>query len=142
MDRLGRFVCRRDAADPQRWEYRRELVMGDRAAVTARLAPDGWEPCGAWVMYQWYKRPLAASIGPAAAIPAPPPAPGRSSFFSRRFYLMLGAVPVVLEIVALVAYVNSGDAAESAGVVVGGLVGAAAGGLAVFAYGAWQNRSR
>ncbi|MFD8570982.1 hypothetical protein [Streptomyces sp. NPDC059639] len=51
IDDLGRFVCRRDPERPGRWEYRRE------PAVPGAAAPEGWEPCGTWVVYHWYKRP-------------------------------------------------------------------------------------
>ncbi|MEV6547886.1 hypothetical protein AB0M57_04145 [Streptomyces sp. NPDC051597] len=70
LDRLGRFVCRRDPAAAMRWEYRRENAgnAAEREAVTARLAPDGWEPCGHWLLYMYLKRPKAASAGPAAGL--------------------------------------------------------------------------
>lgn len=141
VDGLGRFVCRRDTADPQRWEYRREVVIGGRASTSARLAPDGWEPCGAWVIYEWYKRPLAASIGPASAVAEPPPAPHRSTYFTRRGLAIIAAPFVVLGAMAIVSFVT-GDAAEGLGLITGGLVGALAGALAVFGYARRQNRSR
>lgn len=141
VDGLGRFVCRRDTADPQRWEYRREVVIGRRTSTAVRLAPDGWEPCGAWVIYEWYKRPLAASIGPAAAVSEPPPAPHRSTFFTRRGLAIIAAPFVLLAAMAIVSFA-AGDTGEGVGLITGGLVGALAGALAVFAYARWQNRSR
>lgn len=87
IDRLGRFVCTRSEEHPQRWEYRREVVPpADRDALTERLAPDGWEPCGTWFFYAYYKRPKAALVGPEAEIASPPPQPGRRIFFSPALY--------------------------------------------------------
>ncbi|MFF1480037.1 hypothetical protein ACFVYD_21195 [Streptomyces sp. NPDC058301] len=70
LDRLGRFVCRRDPAAAMRWEYRRESAnnAAERDAVSAGLAPDGWEPCGHWMFFMYFKRPKAASAGPAAEL--------------------------------------------------------------------------
>ncbi|MCI3929817.1 hypothetical protein [Streptomyces sp. AN091965] len=101
VDALGRFVCRRDRERPQRWEYRRELVSRGREGLDERLAPDGWEACGNWVVYAWFKRPRAASEGPAAELGGAPPAPpARRVFFGRRFsalcLVVLGAVAAVL----------------------------------------------
>ncbi|GGM76730.1 hypothetical protein GCM10010106_23950 [Thermopolyspora flexuosa] len=87
IDRLGRFVCTRSEEHPQCWEYRREVVPpADRDALTERLAPDGWEPCGTWFFYAYYKRPKAALVGPEAEIASPPPQPGRRIFFSPALY--------------------------------------------------------
>ncbi|WP_372346976.1 hypothetical protein [Streptomyces sp. KL116D] len=72
VDALGRFVSRRDPERPRHWEYRREVVSGDRGARDAELAHDGWEPCGTWVVYAWYKRPGAERPE------TPPPAPAES----------------------------------------------------------------
>ncbi|MFF0312422.1 hypothetical protein ACFYSC_33745 [Streptosporangium sp. NPDC004379] len=92
VDRRGMFVSHRDPERPQRWEYRRETVWPEgRRAVTERLAPDGWEPCGTWFLYEYFKRPGAASAGPAAEIGSPPPAPGGRLFLSVRFLLLLAA---------------------------------------------------
>ena len=97
IDQVGRFVSHRDPERPQRWEYRRELVTpGGARPVAARLAPEGWEPCGSWICFEYFKRPRAASVGPAAQIDSPPAAPGRSVFFSRRFYLLLAVVLLAL----------------------------------------------
>lgn len=42
VDAAGRFVSHRDPENPQRWEYRREIVLPGRGqAVIDRLAPDG-----------------------------------------------------------------------------------------------------
>lgn len=104
VDRLGRFVSTRNAERPQRWEYRREVVApAERDALTERLAPDGWEPCGTWFFYAYYKRPKAALVGPEAELGAPPPQPGRRIFFSGRFYAffvtyLLAMVVIVISV--------------------------------------------
>ncbi|MFF8463110.1 hypothetical protein ACF071_20475 [Streptomyces albidoflavus] len=80
LDRLGRFVCRRDRQTPLRWSYRRETTGGrHREQLTARLATEGWELFGTWGPFAYFKRPEAAVTGPAAQLSAPPrasPAPG------------------------------------------------------------------
>ncbi|MER5950956.1 hypothetical protein ABT127_33470 [Streptomyces sp. NPDC001904] len=79
IDELGRFVCHRDPEHPRRWEYRRE------PATPGGAAPEGWEPCGAWVVYHWYKRPAAAPPQPApGAADLPSPSPVRRLWRSRR----------------------------------------------------------
>lgn len=142
VDTLRRFVCRRDPDHPQRWEYRRELVSpGDSRPLEARLAPDGWEPCGTWAVYQWFKRPMAASVGPAATLSAPPPPPTRHGFLSRRFALTLAAVASAVIVAGAVVTVRedvSSGLGFAAGLLVGGLVTIAALG----AITAWLNRSR
>jgi hypothetical protein len=77
IDRVGRFVCRRDPSAALRWEYRREIANNaqERAARIAELAPEGWEPSGHWLFSLYFKRPKAASAGPAAGLnvlPEPP----------------------------------------------------------------------
>ncbi|GAA4241379.1 hypothetical protein GCM10022254_69980 [Actinomadura meridiana] len=90
VDSLGRFVSHRDIENPQRWEYRRETVLpARRAAAAERLAPDGWEPCGSWVCFEYFKRPKAASLGPEAELDDPPMAPARHIFWSRRFAIFI-----------------------------------------------------
>jgi hypothetical protein len=85
LDSLGRFVCRRVPGAALRWEYRREIVRGRRREeVLARLAPEGWEMCGEWVFYAYFKRPKAASAGPAAALDALPGRPGRSWYIGAK----------------------------------------------------------
>ncbi|GAA1228809.1 hypothetical protein GCM10009665_19060 [Kitasatospora nipponensis] len=82
LDRLGRFVCRREPGTALRWEYRREI--GDsaaaRASIAAELAPDGWESCGRWLYFLYFKRPRAASAGPAADLDELVAAPERRLF--------------------------------------------------------------
>lgn len=112
IDHLGRFVGHRDPERPQRWEYRRELVApGGGRALAARLAPEGWEPCGTWLCYRYFKRPRAASVGPAAQLDSPPPAPARSVFFSRRFYLLTAVIPLALVVPGIVLTPSHGDTA-------------------------------
>ncbi|MFJ4712529.1 hypothetical protein [Streptomyces sp. NPDC088785] len=80
IDALGRFVCHRDPEHPRLWEYRREPA-GPGDAV-----PDGWEPCGAWVVYHWFKRPASTrpATGPGSGEPPPPPpAPVRRGLLRR-----------------------------------------------------------
>ncbi|MFE3325519.1 hypothetical protein [Streptomyces sp. NPDC059176] len=107
LDGLGRFVCRRVRGSALRWEYRREIVGGRRRAeVLDRLTPEGWEICGQWLFYAYFKRTKAASTGPAAALDAPPPAPRRTYFFSRPMQILLAAW--ALSVTALVVMVLTG----------------------------------
>ncbi len=87
LDRLGRFVCRRRPDDAMRWEYRREGAGSakEREAVAAGLAPEGWEPCGQWMYFLYFKRPKAASAGPAAGLEELEAAPDRQLFLSRTY---------------------------------------------------------
>ncbi|MFI6941164.1 hypothetical protein ACIBI4_17955 [Streptomyces sp. NPDC050418] len=127
IDGLGRFVSRRDTERPQRWEYRRELVsVLGREGLDERLAPDGWEACGNWLVYAWFKRPVAASEGPEAELPAPPPRPaaGRHTFLTRRFLTTLAVSAVVLVAAGVIAAVVEGDAASGLGFAGGLLAGA------------------
>ncbi|MFI0236909.1 hypothetical protein [Streptomyces sp. NPDC016845] len=143
VDALGRFVSHRDPEQPQRWEYRRELVTRGRAALDRELAVEGWEPCGTWAVYGWYKRPKAATLGPAAEMTTPPPAaPTRHAFFSRRFWLTLALATVALITAAVALSVRDGEASTGAGFVTGASVGAAVPLLAGWAVVVWQVRRR
>ncbi|RSN48371.1 hypothetical protein [Actinomadura sp. WAC 06369] len=128
IDNAGRFISRRDPERPQRWEYRRETVLpGRRAALAARLAPDGWEPCGTWVYFEYFKRPKAASLGPGAELPAAPETPARHLFWSRRFYAFLAGY-VLLGAGAAAAWFLLGDPGGdgfTGGFTRGALIGAA-----------------
>ncbi|MGW6566838.1 hypothetical protein [Streptomyces sp. NPDC054975] len=85
LDTLGRFMCRRVPGAALRWEYRRELISGNRRdAVLDRLTPEGWEMCGEWMLFAYFKRPKAASEGPAGALDTLPERPGRWLFLSRK----------------------------------------------------------
>ncbi|MEU8530573.1 MULTISPECIES: hypothetical protein [Streptomyces] len=91
LDHLGRFVCRRVPGEALRWEYRRETLTGARRArILAELGPEGWESCGEWMGYGYFKRPKAAGEGPEAALHTLPEAPRRRLFLSRRGMLMIG----------------------------------------------------
>ncbi|MBE1533866.1 hypothetical protein [Actinomadura algeriensis] len=127
IDSVGRFVSRRDPERPQRWEYRRETVLpGRRAAVAARLAPDGWEPCGRWVHFEYFKRPKAATLGPDAELPDAPAAPARRMFWGRRFYAFLAGYALLLA-AAATAWLVYGDPGDGlgGGFATGALAGAA-----------------
>ncbi|GAA3931099.1 hypothetical protein GCM10022244_45000 [Streptomyces gulbargensis] len=85
LDPLGRFVCRRAPGAALRWEYRREVIAGRRRArVLDELLPEGWEPCGEWLVYGYFKRPRAATAGPAGTLGTPPAAPRRRLYLSRK----------------------------------------------------------
>ncbi|GGR91912.1 hypothetical protein GCM10010252_33330 [Streptomyces aureoverticillatus] len=126
VDALGRFVCRRDLARPQRWEYRRELVTRGREGLDGRLAPDGWEACGNWVVYAWFKRPRAASLGPAAELSAVPAPPSRHTFLSHRFYAALALAVAALTASGATVALRADDATSGLGFTTGLLAGAAA----------------
>nr|WP_191910088.1 hypothetical protein [Microbispora cellulosiformans] len=145
VDALGRFVSHRDPERPQRWEYRRERVTpGGARTPAARLAPEGWEPCGTWVCFEYFKRPKAASVGPAAQIDSPPAAPARSIFFSRQFYVVTAALLIVL--VALWLLVGrSGGEGTAGGEGADFFAGLAAGGcttIAILALVLWWSARR
>ncbi|MFH8486481.1 hypothetical protein [Streptomyces longisporoflavus] len=124
VDALGRFVSHRDLERPQRWEYRRELVTRGREGLDERLAPDGWEACGNWLVYAWFKRPVAASLGPDAELSEPPEAPARGRFFSGRFYLLVAFVLVALVLAAVTAALDGSDSGTGLGFAGGAVVGA------------------
>ncbi|GAA0832948.1 hypothetical protein ACFQVD_25150 [Streptosporangium amethystogenes subsp. fukuiense] len=135
IDTKGLFVSTRDPEHPQQWEYRRELVSpGRRRSVLDLLAPDGWEPCGRWVCFEYFKRPKAASLGPAAELTAPPRTPGRNIFLSPRFYALIAGL-LALTAVALVSVfrVAGTELDGSLDTVLGLLTGMMMGVLAVMA---------
>jgi hypothetical protein len=127
VDPLGRFVSHRDPERPRRWEYRRELVTGEREGLDERLARDGWEPCGDWVVHAWFKRPKAAGAsGSADGLPEPPPVPPRATLLrpvSRRSYVLLG-IFLVLAAVAAVAQAATTGLGHGFGFAVGLVIGA------------------
>ncbi|MEU7991306.1 hypothetical protein AB0B56_41310 [Streptosporangium canum] len=141
VDRVGAnglFVSARDPEHPQQWEYRRELVTpGRRRSVLGLLAPDGWEPCGTWVCFEYFKRPRAASLGPAAELTAPPLTPRRNVFLSPKFYAFVSAV-LLLTAAVLVPLLRAAGAEidgsdDSLDTILGLLTGAAVGALAMTA---------
>ncbi|NML53354.1 hypothetical protein HHL19_06430 [Streptomyces sp. R302] len=108
LDPLGRFVCRRTPGTALRWEYRREVIAGRRRArIEDELTPEGWELCGEWLVYGYFKRPAAATAGPAGAVAAPPAAPRQWLFLSRRGKAALAAW-VLLTAGATVAFFAGG----------------------------------
>jgi len=54
--------CRRpwDPCTVRRWAYRRRVGINRDALVTEMRAA-GWEPCGLWLPFHYFKRPLAAA---------------------------------------------------------------------------------
>jgi len=136
VDKNGMFVSRRDPERPQRWEYRREVVRpARRAALAESLAPDGWEPCGTWWYYAYFKRPLAASVGPTAEVASPPPAPRARLFLSGRYYLLAACTIILLVLAAVVIgwMLDSVTPIEILDYAAGAVVGAAV----AFAVGLW-----
>ncbi|WP_189317405.1 hypothetical protein [Streptomyces brasiliensis] len=131
VDKLGRFVSRRDERNSLRWEYRRNVVdRRKRSQHAASLAPDGWEPCGYWLYLAYYKRPLAVTVGPTATLAEPPERPARSVYFTRPLYGYLASVLACLAVVILLSTVfapASGDSGLKHGLVVGMPVGAVVG---------------
>lgn len=128
LDRQGRFVSRRDEK-PQAWEYRQESALGkrERARMAERLAPEGWEPCGHYFTFAYFKRARAAVVGPEAEL-AERPEPARKRFFwgvpgvaVTTFFLAL----LVVSLISLGQAIREGDAADR----VSTLLGAATGGV-------------
>lgn len=127
IDAAGRFVSRRDVRNPQRWEYRRETVLpGRRRALADRLAPDGWEPCGTWMCFEYFKRPKAASLGPEAELDAPPETPAKRYFWSGRFYVFIVVYGAFLAVVGALWIASAPDFSRS-GFLTGFVVGTPAG---------------
>ncbi|MFF5212684.1 hypothetical protein [Streptosporangium sp. NPDC000396] len=138
VDVKGLFVSTRDPERPQQWEYRRELVpSGRRQSVLDLLAPDGWEPCGRWVCFEYFKRPRAASVGPAAELAAPPRTPRRNIFLSPKFYALIAAVLMLTATVSVpllrVTKAEFDDFDGSLDTILGLLTGAAVGVLVAVA---------
>ncbi|MEU8621018.1 hypothetical protein [Streptomyces sp. NPDC048623] len=105
LDSLGRFVCRRASGVALAWEYRREVIAGRRrAAVLGELEPEGWELCGEWLVYGYFKRPKAATAGPAGALRSVPRTPLGHLFLSRRAKVLL----VVWALASVAAYASMG----------------------------------
>ncbi|MFJ4922578.1 hypothetical protein [Streptomyces sp. NPDC088725] len=130
IDRLGLFVSRRVPDAAMRWEYRREVTNNarERAGVSAELAPEGWEPCGSWLFLTYYKRPAAATTGPAAELSSTPAQPARRIFLSRTYVLTLAFW--LLAVAAVVTYLMVADAdVTEPGFLAGAVVGAVVGGV-------------
>ncbi|WP_405563290.1 hypothetical protein [Streptomyces sp. NBC_01180] len=141
LDRLGRFVCRRDRDAPMRWEYRREAANGavERDTLAAGLAPDGWEPCGHWVFYMYFKRPKAAEAGPAAALDTTPRTPDRHLFFGDRYRgkLKQSGLAGVLSAAVTVAVIQFGGDISALPILIGAAIAAPIAG-----YFGWQRVKR
>ncbi|MEN8650721.1 hypothetical protein ABCR94_08830 [Streptomyces sp. 21So2-11] len=144
IDRVGMFVSHRVPGAAMRWEYRREVANNatGRADVTERLAPDGWEPCGHWLFLAYFKRPAAASAGPAADLVAPPAPPPKRFFLSGKYRRMLAACVALIAFVAvavpvhlLVTDADAGDLLSSETV-----IGAGVGSVAGLAFAVWGIR--
>ncbi|MFI6453885.1 hypothetical protein ACIBF6_20270 [Streptosporangium amethystogenes] len=135
VDAKGLFVSTRDPEHPQQWEYRRELVSaGRRRNVLDLLTPDGWEPCGRWICFEYFKRPKAASVGPAAELTAPPRTPGRNLFLSPKFYaLIVGMLVLTAAILVPLLRVAGTELDGSLDTILGLLTGMVVGVLAVMA---------
>nr|PZN40152.1 MAG: hypothetical protein DIU60_19520 [Actinomycetota bacterium] len=136
IDQDGMFVSRRDPERPRRWEYRREVVRPSRrAALTASLAADGWEPCGTWYCYAYFKRPLA---GPVAAAGLPPVAPRSRVFLGRRFRLLAAAATILLALVVVLIgwWLHTATPIEALDYAAGAIAGAAV----ALAVGLWLLR--
>lgn len=131
VDRLGWFVSRRNPCTSLRWEYRRDVVdRRNRSQHAASLAPDSWESCGYWLYLAYYKRPLAVTFGPAAALVKPADRPARSAYFTRRLYGYLAWLLVCLTAVILMPTVivpAAGNSGLQHGLMVGMPTGAALG---------------
>lgn len=50
----------RDVAARRPWQYERRRTLRARA-LEQRMRADGWEPCGRWVPFSYFKRPGPAS---------------------------------------------------------------------------------
>ncbi|MEE1757027.1 hypothetical protein [Streptomyces sp. SP18CS02] len=127
LDAVGRFVCRRVPGAALRWEYRREaLPRGRRSPVVGQLAPEGWELCGEWFFYGYFKRPKAADAGPAASLTTLPETPARTWFLSGRGWAALAvwAVSVIVLTVGYFSHVFDMPAYAIAAVLVAGAGGA------------------
>jgi hypothetical protein len=54
------FAARRHALEPRSWAYRRRTSLrGERTRT--EMEGEGWAPCGTWVVFHYFKRPLAAA---------------------------------------------------------------------------------
>lgn len=102
-DLVKGFDCRRSLERPQRWEYLRKAVPPKRVgAVRERLAEDGWETAAVFGRWHYFKRPVAATTGPAAELHAPPEPPAavtRSLLVNRGFIACFLAALAVLTVV-------------------------------------------
>ncbi|MET7639149.1 hypothetical protein [Streptomyces sp. NPDC005438] len=132
VDRLGRFVSHRDPDSAQRWEYRREFVTRrQRDARAAELAPEGWEPCGTWSQMMYFKRPLAATTGPAAELDELPATPRRRTYLTGKTTALLTAGIVGWIVVVVNLLMGDTSLPSLVGMGVGGFFGGVLGFLGV-----------
>ncbi|WP_329519398.1 hypothetical protein [Spirillospora sp. NBC_01491] len=145
-DAKAGFACRRSLDRPQRWEYRREIVPPPRRRAAAeRLADDGWEVAAAWTIWLYFKRPAAATVGPAAEIDAPPDAPRRRMYWSRGLAVYLVLVIAGVEALVFGLSVLTTGETPGHGAVRGFLMGFPVGsllGLALLAVGITRHRRK
>ncbi|UYQ64590.1 hypothetical protein [Streptomyces peucetius] len=124
LDALGRFVCRRPRGTALRWEYRREIVGGkQRDEVLGRLVPEGWEPCGEWFFYAYFKRPRAASAGPTATLDALPARPARSWYIGVKGWIASVGWLTVTAVILTAYYSHNLDFAVAFPVLLAGTFG-------------------
>ena len=112
VDDRDRFVARRDLTDRRRWEYRRET--GD----TPPPPDGGWEPCGTWLCFRYYKRP--AQDGPGDFLDDLP----RSASRRDRLPVLVACYVGVLAVVGVGWAVVTGAPVFLGGLLVGGAVAA------------------
>ena len=136
LDGMGRFVGHRGET-PQVWEYRQVIAPGrrERERAAERLEPEGWELFGYFFTYAYFKRPTAASVGPAAELGERPEPTARSFFWSARGLVSVGValVVVLISLFFLGTTLWEGDGSDRVATLLGAVVGAAIGLGAVMA---------
>ena len=127
VDRFGRFVGHR-GEDAQTWEYRQEWAPGrrERERLAGLLAPEGWEPCGHYFGFVYFKRARAASVGPAAELAERPEPEAKRFFWSRRGLTVVALCAVVLatSLYTLGGTLWEGDGSDRVATLAGAVVGA------------------
>jgi hypothetical protein len=134
------FDCRRSLENPQRWEYRREIVPRNPGAVAGRLAEDGWEPAATYMFWRYFKRPVAATTGPAAALKAPPVPPTRRTYWSPQFRRQVVALFVFLGVAIAMSSLAVSGSSSVLSTVAGAFTGLAVVGLTAAAIITYQRR--
>ncbi|MGW5878613.1 DUF2812 domain-containing protein [Nocardiopsis terrae] len=134
VDPRGRFVSHR-GEHPQTWEYRQESALGsrERARTAGRLASEGWEPCGHYFVFAYFKRARAALVGPRAEL-TERPEPARKRFFWSLPGLAVTAIALVVGVTGLFGLAQTlwaGDTADRVATLLGALAGAATGAVAM-----------
>jgi hypothetical protein len=134
------YDCRRSLENPQRWEYRREIVSRNFDSVAERLAEDGWEPAATYMFWRYFKRPVAATTGPAAALEAPPVSPSRRTYWSPQFRRLLIALLALLAVVIATFSLAVSEPGSALSTVAGAFTGMAVVGLTAAAIITYQRR--